>query len=240
MSPAPVTAAGAAIGTNPQSAYGTTGLGQTVYIDEHGEVQQVPFILTPPFGEPGMYDAALDAPGDDDWNSGAPADPPFNWQQQQDAIHEWIHGTPWDGIDLGEWVNPQNPGIPNLGPVNEQPFQSAHTNAVPHNSSVEQGWGLDPAILYPRRPNVQNTNPYYALGTFRRMGGLAWQVPGIPFGSVTQQHVESRWGPFRRASTTHEKLVDVPANVPYSSTVPVHGQAGPVEILPPDAEGIYP
>jgi hypothetical protein len=225
------------ISTNPNSAYGTTGLGQSVFYDEFGDIQAIPYNVTPPYGEPAIRQAN---PGEDPNLTlfSAPPDPPFNSAQEDQMLHEWVHGTPWHGIDLGEWVNPTNPGIPNLGPVNDQPFQSAHTNAVPHNASAEQGWGMDPAILYARYPKVQSTNPYWSMGAFRRMGGLAWWVPGIPFGSMTQGEVQAWWASQKRTGT-HARLVDVPPNVPFSATVPIAHQAAS-QPLPAEADGVYP
>jgi hypothetical protein len=177
--------------------------------------------------------------GNEDGIAQVPVEPPVNTKAERQAQHEWIHGTPWKGYDLEEWVNPENPGIPNLGPVNDQPFYSGHTNAVPHNASAEQGWGLDPAILYPRFPKVQNTNPFWSVGAFRRMGGLAWAAPGIPYGDVTQKDGQAYAAARRRPSYTHGKLSDIPSNVPYSSTVPVGGATGGPNILPDDPGGVY-
>lgn len=222
---------GAAWGVSPDGSYASSAAGYA------SDAQQVPWTGTPPYGEPPLYNENFDL--NDDQVTPNPTTPPFNTAQERDAQHEWIHGTPWHGYDIQEWVNPQNPGIPNLGPVNIQPFESSHTNAMPHNASAEQGWGLDPAILYPRRPNVQNTNPYWSMTQFRRMGGLAWNVPGIPFGDVTQQRPQAYAAGRRRPSFTHNRLSDVPPNVPFSSTVPVYGNAGPIDILPEDPGGVY-
>ena len=87
---------GVAWGVAPDGTYGG-GL----------DVQQVPNTRTPPYGEAPLWTA-------DQGLVAEPITPPFDAQKEKDAQHEWIHGTPWKGYDLGEWVNPDNPGIPNL------------------------------------------------------------------------------------------------------------------------------
>lgn len=222
--------------SNPRSNYGTlaeSGIGFS--IDPlTGEIQQVPYTGTSPFGEPPLLESPQIDPS-------IPPEAHANFRPHEDEIflHDQIHGTPWHGYYIQAWVNPDNPGIPNLGPVNEQPFQSAHTNAIVHNPSAEQGWGMDPAIVLPRYPHVQNTFPQYARGTRRRMGDLEWEPEWMPFWDVTQQNVALQQGAQHRASSLHGMLSDIPPAVPYSSTVPVYGNAGPLDILPEAVDAIY-
>lgn len=215
----------------PQRPYGTQGIGvQQFPVD--GEFQAIPNTGTPPFGEPVLYDETSELP--------FPVDPPFSTAREDDFLHEQINGTPWHGYEIGEWVNPSNPGIPNLGPPNVQDFQSGHSQIAPHNPSAEQGWGLDPAILQARYPHSENINPFYATGTHRRNGALEFSSQGLPFGSVTQQHVQAQSAVTRGRSTVHQRLADNPIAVPYSSTVvPVPGNAGPMNLIPAADEGIY-
>lgn len=220
----------------PLSNYGTHGEpGIGFSIDPiTGSIEQVPYTRTAPYGEGPLIEAAqIDA--------GLPPDAHANFRPGDEEVflHEAIHGTPWHGYDIQEWVNPTNPGIPNLGPVNEQPFQSAHTSAVQHNPSAEQGWGMDPAILLPRYPKVTNTNPAYARGTRRRMGDLEFDPESLPFWNVTGQNRAFQQAGQHRSSSMHGKLADIPAAVPFSSTVPVYGNAGPFDILPDAVQAIY-
>lgn len=225
------------ITTDPTSAYGTLGENGVMFaVDPNtGEIEQVPYTGTSPYGEPALFQSPE-----------VPAAIPFEANQRIDVaaedefLHEQLHGTPWHGYEILEWVNPENPGIPNLGPPNEQDFQSGHTSIVVHNSSAEQGWGMDPALLVARYPKVQNTNPFYATGTHRRNGEFPWAVAGLPFADLTQQNVQLSHVGRRRTSSVHGKLADIPPFVPYSeNVVPVQGNAGPLNLIPDGAEGIY-
>lgn len=225
------------ITADPNSVYGTLGepgIGFAIN-PMTGDIEQVPYTGTSPYGEPAMF-LSPEVP------EAVPADAHqrIDVAREDAFLHDQLHGTPWHGYRIEEWVNPENPGIPNLGPVNEQDFQSGHTSAVVHNASAEQGWGMDPAILHARYPKVENTNPFYATGTRRRNGELAWFVPGLPFSDVVQQRVQLQHAGRRRTSSVHGKLADIPAFVPYSENrVPVPGNAGPMNILPEGTEGIY-
>lgn len=212
--------------------YAYMGEGVTTFVDEDGELQVIPYTGTPPWGEPDMYA--------DGFENIAPIDPPWPEQAQADMLHGAIHDKPYpDGYDIGEWVNPSNPGVPNLGPVNDQAPISARSAMVHHYPSDEQGWGMDPAVLLPRYPQSQNTNPFYAIWTHRRNGQYEFNSAGLPFGEYSALNVELQWQGRRRLGT-HSRLVDNPAPVPYSDTVPVGGSAGPLGYLP-DAydEAVY-
>lgn len=216
----------------PQSALGTQGSGVRQFADADGNVQAIPYTGTSPFGEPAMHPDGYELP--------YPVDPPIDVAGEDELLHEQMHGVPWHGYEIQVWVNPSNPGIPNLGPVNEQDFQSGHSQIVVHNPSAEQGWGLDPAILLPRFPHSENVNPFYARGTMRRNGQFIFTNAGLPFGMMTQQNVQALSAQTRQRSTVHSKLADVPAMVPYSATVvPVHGQAGPMNLVPAEDVGVY-
>jgi hypothetical protein len=151
-------------------------------------------------------------------------------------------GAPWRGYRIQGWVNPSNPGVPNLGPVNEQPFYSGHSQITVPNPSAEQGWGLDPAVLLARFPHSEGVNPFYSVGRYRRNGSLDFNASGLPFGHVTAGRVQQLTVASRQRSSVHRRLVDNPQPVPYSSTVPVGGSAGPIpfyNLVPDHDEGIY-
>lgn len=222
--------------------YGTLADGIYTYIDSDGELQAIPNTGTPPFGEP-VLNTELELEDPIAGAPVAPVDPPLALSAEEDFLHEQLHGAPWHGYHGDANVNPANPGIPNLGPVGEQPYMSAHTSALIHNSSAEQGWGLDPAILLPRYPQAQGVNPYYRnLGTHRRMGDLEYVPTAVPFGDLTQQNVQLQWQLRRRVSQSHGAQVDNPPPMSYAERVghvPVHGQAGPLNLVPETDIGIY-
>lgn len=224
----------------PNALYGTQGVGVWQEPDvDTGEFEGVPYRRTPPFGEPDPYPApeALD-PGEI-----SPADPPINTALEDDLLHEQMHGSHHRGYYIDRWQNPSNPGVPNLGPVNDQPFVSGHSQIGIPNPSAEQGWGLDPAILLSRFPHSENVFPGYSAGRFRRNGSLEFTSAGIPFGTLTAQTVQLQTVMAgRQRSSVHVRLADNPQGVPFSSTVvPVGGSAGPIPYHVPVAEddGIY-
>lgn len=224
------------ITTNPRSAYGTLGLTGTIYYEgAFGGLDSYPDHGTAPEGEMPLIETQHE-----------PGTAPVTIVQEitPDAsevfLHEQVHGVPWDGYDLGEWVNPSNPGIPNLGPPNEQDFQSGHTSAIVHNQSLEQGAMLDPAILVTRYPKSENVNPFYATGSWRRNGTFIPAIGDLPFGQLTQGSRQMQAMGRRRVSVVHGRVADVPVAVPFSSNrIPVGGNAGPMNILPLGTEGIY-
>lgn len=221
----------------PHALEGTLGAGQRQFVGDEGEFQGMPYRGTPPFGEPVLNDEFDEAV----W----PIDPPIDPAYEDAYLHGQMHGTPWHGYFIQGWVNPSNPGIPNLGPVNEQPFYSGHSQITVPNPSAEQGWGMDPAVLLPRFPHSEGVNPFYSSGRYRRNGQLEFNSAGIPFGSVTQQRVQALTIGTRNRSSVHDRLADFQPGVPYSSTiVPVGGQAGPQALyayapLPTEDDGIY-
>lgn len=217
--------------TLPEGPYGSTlGDGVNQFTDPTGEIEAVPYTGTPPYGEPPLWEATEPAP----W----PVDPPFDSTWEDDYLHEQIHGAPNRGYDIEVWVNPSNPGVPNLGPANAPSGQTGHTQNILPDPAAEQGWGLDPAIVNARYPNVQGANPYYASGTYRRNGQLDFNSDGLPLnGGALDIELQNQLR-YQR-STTHGRLADVPQSVPYSSVVPVGGQAGPLAIIPEGDEAIY-
>lgn len=221
--------------TNPNSAYGTLADGVYQYADDMGEIQAIPNTRTPPYGEP-----VLNVDG---YESPYPVGQPIDTDAEDEALHQQINGPSggWasHGYDIGEWVNPSNPGIPNLGPVNQQPVQSGHSQIVIPNPAAEQGWGLDPAIVNSRYPHSENTNPFYGYARYRRNGSLEFNSTGIPLNGGAL-NIELQRSMTQRRSTVHQRLADVPASVPYSSTVPVGGSAGPLALVPnTEDEAIY-
>lgn len=214
----------------PRTPQGTLGAGVGQFSDGE-EFQAIPWTGTSPYGEAALYAESEEAP--------YPTDPRIDPAGEEEFLHDQMYGVPWHTYYLAGWVNPSNPGIPNLGPPNEQDNQSGHSQIVVHNPSAEQGWGMDPAILVARYPHSEGVNPFYARGTHRRNGALEFTSAGLPFGSMTQQSVQMQTVLTRRRSTVHRRLADNPMAVPYSSTVPVHGQAGPMNLIPEADEGVY-
>jgi hypothetical protein len=225
---------------DPRSKYFTQGTGVLTYIDpETGDIEAIPNTATPPWGEDQWLGAApVPSPiggEDDNWLG----DPPPDSQAEQAAQEFWIEdGRAWHGYQADLGVNPQNPGVPNLGPANVQDFQTGDSQIVRHVPAAEQGWGLDPAILVPRFPHVENTNPYWDSFAHRRMGDLEWVPQDMPFGDLTAQNVELYWRGYKRPSRLHGRLVDQPPAIPYSYQVPV-GQAGPLDLIPVGDEAVY-
>lgn len=215
---------------------GTLGAGVIYDLDQYGEIQAIPYTGTPPFGERPLRQATLD---DQPEQAGDATYQRVSDRAAETFLHDQINGVPWHGYAIEEVVNGANPGIPNLGPINEQPFQSGHTQVHVDNPSSEQGWGLDPAVLYARYPRSDGANPCYAMGTHRRNGTLDWQAPGVPFSDWTNTNWQLQWQ-LRRQSGTHQRVVDPTTGIPFVSTVPVSGQAGPLELIPDAAIGVYP
>jgi hypothetical protein len=220
---------------SPTSLRGTQGTGVRQFISADGDIQAIPNRRTPPYGEPDLYAETVELP--------YPVDPPINTGYEDELLHEQMHGVPWHGYRIQEWQNPSNPGVPNLGPVNDQPFVSGHSQITVPNPAAEQGWGMDPAVLLPRFPHSENVFPGYSAGRYRRNGQLEFSASGLPFGALTQQHVQALTARTRQRSSVHVRLADNPQPVPYSSTItPVGGQAGPMAlyaVLPYEDEGIY-
>lgn len=213
----------------PDAVYGTLGSGVDRF-QADGDFQAIPNRTTPPLGEPPLYDEAEEPV--------YPLDPPINTAAEDELLHAQMHGAPWRGYRIQGWVNPSNPGIPNLGPVNDQPYVSGHSQITVPNPSAEQGWGLDPAILLARYPHSEGVNPFYATGRHRRNGQMEFTASGLPFGNIVADQTLTAVS--RGRSTTHQRLADTPASIPYSSTVPVGGSAGPIPNLVPDHdEAIY-
>lgn len=223
----------------PRLFGGTLGAGSQTYVDpsagayEAGDFEKIPNRRTPPYGEPPLNWEPEEHP--------YPSDPPINVLSEDEFLHEQMHGLPWRGYVIQEWVNPSNPGIPNLGPVNDQPVQSGHTQITVNNSSAEQGWGMDPAILLARYPHSENVNPTYALGTHRRNGQLEYVNDGLPVAAVSANRVQLLTRATRQRSTTHVKLVDNPGMIPYSASMIPTGGAQPLalNVIPDADDGVY-
>lgn len=238
---------GGGISVDPTSAYGTLGDGTLTYVDELGDIQVIPDTQTPPYGEPpmvGPLDGDPDMGGDEFANPifgpdvGGPTFGPIG--DDTETIHEEIHGTAQPrGYAIEDWQNPSNPGIPNLGPINDQPAMTAATSARHHFQSDEQGWGLDPAILHPRFPHSENVFPGYGQAVRKRNGTLEVSSFDLPYGQFSAINWELQYQEMRRASSLHGRLFDTPTPVAYSDTVPVGGQAGPFNLIPEGDEGVY-
>lgn len=220
----------------PNALEGTLGYGvyQGVNLDSL-EFEGVPYRPTPPYGEQPMYNDVDVLP--------YPIDPPVDQALVDDMLHEQMHGAPArDTYVIQRWVNPSNPGIPNLGPISDTPWESGHSQITVLNPSLEQGWGMDPAIVNPRYPISEGVNPYYASGTHRRNGQLPWTSAGVPL-QLTTQGAQTITNLTRNRSTVHQQLVDNPGYVPYSATITPAGGggAGPVamNMIPHEDEGIY-
>lgn len=221
------------IGVDPYSYDGTLGDGTLTYVDELGDIQVIPDTRTPPWGEDSPETGPADAGsqwGDPTWGPSTPVNPgPIDSGQQYDEDHEAIHGTAQPrGYDIEAWQNPSNPGIPNLGPINQQPAVSARFSVVHHYQSDEQGWGMDPAIINPRFPHSENVFPGYGQGTRKRNGTLEVSSIDYPYGTNTAEVWELQYQELRNASRLHARLVDNPQPVPFSSTVPDSIAAGAV------------
>lgn len=212
----------------------TLGGGLITEVDVYGNIQAFSYTGTPPYGELPLHDETVS-----DADQGIAPIPRVTDAQMETFLHEQIHGTPWHGYDIQHVVNGDNPGIPNLGPVNEQDFQSGHTQITVENSSAEQGWGMDPAILYARFPRSDGANPDYASGIHRRNGTLDWDAPGIPFSQFTQGQSQLQWQ-LQRRSGQHTRVIDPATGVPFVEVVPVYGQAGPIPELPNVETGVLP
>lgn len=206
------------------------------------EYEVIPYTGTPPAGEGDLESAA--SYGGDNTGVYMGSDPDYGWPgsvepPQLATIRDQLELAEAEQSGLGqprtivleEWVNPINPGVPNLGPVNEQNYQDGDSQIVRHVPSHEQGALLDPVLLQSRFPHVENTNPYYnEYGQYRRNGEVEY-VPAaeMPWGRMEAMNWQLQFADRMMFSgQSHGKLADVPASVPYSSTqLPTPGQAGP-------------
>jgi hypothetical protein len=213
-------------------------------VDAYGDVQTIPYTGTPPWGEPVAHVIPEQAAFGNPWDSvtaiyagGATM---IDTALEDDLLHAWIHDAgPNYGTDYPNGsINSDNPGVPNLGPPNEQLYQSSHTSAVQHNSSAEQGFGMDPAILVARFPRTAGDNPYHGLWTHKRNGQYEYVPDPAKLHTVTQGTWQAQWQKVIRVSSMHARLVDVPQSVPFSQTVRLGG-GSPGSPLPVDTEGIY-
>jgi hypothetical protein len=237
---------------------GLTGAGVYQYIDPYsGEWQAVPYTGTPPLG-PGQGTPS-GGPGEaplETSDYGGETDPYAAYdgeltgydymgagaipQDQQAQLHAQIHGVGQPrGYILEEWVNPANPGVPNLGPPNEQANQNGRTAITRHISSEEAGFLLDPAVWPSRFPHVEDPNPRWNMGQFHRYGQYKYLPEmNLEWGSFTGLAYELQFAERKMASAiqAHRRISDIPPSVPYSATVPQAGQAGPYNLVPVDTE----
>jgi hypothetical protein len=182
------------------------------YVDTDGNVVtlQAP-VQTPPGGE-FPIDIASVAPHH--------VEPAFNPQIDEQITEEGINGNKFEGY-VDEWVMPSNPGIPNLGPVNQQAPLGGHSSSQVLDPSLEQGYGMDLATVLPRYPHVEGANPFHGQYLQKRGGSWAVTDPSSETSLLqaqTQQGQKSalQWKNIigRRE---HGVVVPVPATVPYSA-----------------------
>ncbi len=228
--------------TGPGSA-ATRGAGVLQYVDQDGEPQAIPVTQSSFYPAPLWSAEEISEVNDEFAETGLSpyvVDPPVNLHATEERTHEQIHGPVPPLVEKPWTVNPWNPGVPNLGPEHEQPAFTSRTQVVPHVQSEEQGWGMEGRVAEERFPLVQGPNPYYNFWAWRRNGALDFSSEGVPFGRVTNAGVQAIEELRRNRSSVHQRVVDNPASVYFSETVPVEGQAGPIpEPLSVHDEAIY-
>jgi hypothetical protein len=222
----------------------TLQTGVPAYVSDTGDLETIPWTGTPPEGEPTLLGPWAGPGGEtaDVLETPYAGDPPFSEDVEDLMLHDAIHGPGLQGYNIESWANPSNPGIPNLGPVNAQPLMggaSSTSGSSPRDPSVEQGWGMDPAVILARYPHSENVNPFYNQYVYRRFGTYNEVWAGPEYGAFSNIADELRWQDVLNSGSGHARLVDNPQGVPYSSTVPIGGGYTGQEYIPDSDEAVY-
>src|SRR5581483_2117622 len=197
--------------TGPGSA-ATRGAGVLQYVDQDGEPQAIPVTQS------SFYPAPI-------WSAEEISE--VNDEFAETGLSPYVVDPP---VNLHATEEREH----------EQPAFTSRTQVVPHVQSEEQGWGMEGRVAEERFPLVQGPNPYYNFWAWRRNGALDFSSEGVPFGRVTNAGVQAIEELRRNRSSVHQRVVDNPASVYFSETVPVEGQAGPIpEPLSVHDEAIY-
>jgi hypothetical protein len=176
-----------------------------------------------PINDPGdqgiAYYGAMDAP---------PAPRSIaDTQHTEDFLQEVVNGETSNGAYGERWVNVQQYGPTGYGPYNDQTnFQTGHSQNIVSNPASEQGWGVGPARRWAHYPIEESVNPFRNATTHLRNGQLPWVTADSSYYERTQLAWEQQWAPLKRRSPV-APVVQVPASVPFTQTVPTWG-GGPV------------
>lgn len=209
-----------------------TGTQAAVYPSE-----EALWVVGPPITDPADPIAYTDQDG-----MPPPPGPYANPAVEEAWLNAQINGqTPnlayWESVVNNAVYGPQG-----FGDWNQQAFETGHTQNVPADPSVEQGWGVGPARRWAHYPKTDSPNPARNFGTHFRNGQLPWVAADSSLYERSQLAWEQQWDPFKFRSPV-SPVVPVPPAVPFGQTVPTFS-GGPSPYpgvdVPLEAGGVWP